>query len=228
MVPSFPGWFWGLSLARGHVLAVLPVALCSVRGVVVDPCKGVGQNSTIDLAPDGICCWKLPEALSPDGSCFLSLRPRRFLPQGPSGGSCPQWSLLFLLYLLEPGLRVGRLREVHLIDGPDELLDAKGVGEQGLLPRLPVLGDAGLELSTPGGGNEGPAVGLTVTSDHVLDEVMVAGGIDGGAVMLGRLELPQGDVDCDAALPLRLELIHDPCASSSNFSKFLFLLPPHW
>ena len=56
-----------------------------------------------------------------------------------------------LLDLLEPGLGVGRLGGVHLVDGDDQLLDAEGVGEQGVLPRLPVLGDAGLELSSAGG-----------------------------------------------------------------------------
>ena len=56
-------------------------------------------------------------------------------------------ALDLLLDLLEPGLGVGRLGGVHLVDGHDELLDAEGVGEQGVLPGLPVLGDTGLELT---------------------------------------------------------------------------------
>ena len=71
-----------------------------------------------------------------------------------------QESLDILLDLLEPLLGVGRLGGVHLVDGHDELLDVKGVGEQGVLPRLPVLGDANLELSSPGGVDEDSAVGL--------------------------------------------------------------------
>ena len=55
---------------------------------------------------------------------------------------------LHLLYLLEPGLEVGRLGGVHLVDGHDQLLDAEGVGEQGVLLGLPVLGDTGLKLSS--------------------------------------------------------------------------------
>ena len=78
-----------------------------------------------------------------------------------------QGSLDLLLELLEPLLGVERLGGVHLVDGHDELLDAEGVGEQGVLPRLPVLGDAGLELSSPGGDDEDSAVGLAGARDHV-------------------------------------------------------------
>ena len=42
------------------------------------------------------------------------------------------------------------------------------------------------------------------TSDHVLDEITMSGGIDDGDVVLGRLKLPQGDVDGDTALSLSL------------------------
>ena len=53
-------------------------------------------------------------------------------------------SMDLLLDLLELGLGVGLLGGVHLVDGHDELLDAKGVDEQGVLHGLPVLGDTGL------------------------------------------------------------------------------------
>jgi hypothetical protein len=51
------------------------------------------------------------------------------------------------LYNCLPGLAVGRLSGVHLVAGDDELLDPQGVGEQGVLPGLSVLGDASLELA---------------------------------------------------------------------------------
>ncbi len=51
------------------------------------------------------------------------------------------------LYNCLPGLAVGRLGGVHLVAGDDELLDPQGVGEQGVLPGLSVLGDASLELT---------------------------------------------------------------------------------
>merc|ERR1719438_717852 len=53
-----------------------------------------------------------------------------------------------LLDLREPGLGVRGLGGVHLVDGDDQLLNTKGVGEEGVLPSLPVLGDASLELSS--------------------------------------------------------------------------------
>ena len=44
-------------------------------------------------------------------------------------------------------LAVGPLGGDHLVHDHDELLDAEGVGEQGVLTRLGVLGDAGLGLA---------------------------------------------------------------------------------
>ena len=66
----------------------------------------------------------------------------------------------FLLDLLEPGLAVWRLCGVHLVASNDELLDTKGVGEEGVLPGLPVLGDTSLELTGAGGDDENSAVSL--------------------------------------------------------------------
>jgi hypothetical protein len=73
---------------------------------------------------------------------------------------------------------LGPLGGVHLVDGNDELLDTEGVGEQSVLTSLAVLGDTSLELTSTGGNDENSAVGLGSTSDHVLDEVTVTGGVD--------------------------------------------------
>merc|ERR1719400_1488365 len=73
-----------------------------------------------------------------------------------------------LLDLLEPSLRVWGLGGVHLVDGDDQLLDAEGVGEQGVLSGLSILGDTSLELASSGGDNEHTAVSLAGTSDHAL------------------------------------------------------------
>ena len=109
-----------------------------------------------------------------------------------------------------PGLAVGGLSGVHLVDSDDELLDAEGVGEEGVLPGLPVLGDASLELSSSRGDDEHTAVSLAGAGDHVLDEVTMAGGVDDGDVVLGSLELPEGDINGDTTLTLGLQLVHDP------------------
>ena len=63
------------------------------------------------------------------------------------------------------------------------------------------------QLTRGGVDDQHGAVGLAGARDHVLDEVAVAGGVDDGAVVLGRLELPQRNVNGDAALALRLQLV---------------------
>ena len=70
------------------------------------------------------------------------------------------------------------LRSVHLVDGNDELLDTEGEGEEGVLASLAILGDTSLELTGTSGDDEDSAVSLRGTSDHVLDEVTVTGGVD--------------------------------------------------
>merc|ERR1712099_52290 len=75
----------------------------------------------------------------------------------------------------------------HLVDGDDELLDTKGVGEQGVLTGLAILGDTSLELTSTSGNDEDGAVGLGGTSDHVLDEVTVTRGVNDSDVVLWGL-----------------------------------------
>jgi hypothetical protein len=110
--------------------------------------------------------------------------------------------------LLVTGL--GPLGGVHLVDGDNELSDTQGVGEQGVLTSLAILGDTSLELTSTGSDNEDSAVGLGGTSDHVLDEITVTGSVNDGDIVLGSLELPQGNVDGDTTLTLGLELVKDP------------------
>ena len=67
---------------------------------------------------------------------------------------------------------------VHLVDGNDELPDTKGEGKESVLAGLAILGDTSLELTGTSGDDEDSAVSLRGTSDHVLDEVTVTGGVD--------------------------------------------------
>ena len=53
-----------------------------------------------------------------------------------------------LLDFLESGLAVGGLGGVHLVDTDDKLLDTQGVGKEGVLSGLTVLGDTGLEFTS--------------------------------------------------------------------------------
>ena len=54
------------------------------------------------------------------------------------------------------------------------------------------------------------AVSLGGSSDHVLDEVTMSGGVDDGDVVLGGFELPERDIDGDTTLTLGLEFVQHP------------------
>jgi len=104
--------------------------------------------------------------------------------------------------LLETGL--GPLGGVHLVDGNDELLDTEGIGEESVLTSLAILGDTSLELTSTGSNDENSAISLGGSSDHVLDEITVTRGVNDGDVVLGGLELPEGDINGDTTLTLGL------------------------
>merc|ERR1712165_329138 len=95
--------------------------------------------------------------------------------------------------LLETSLRIWGLGRVHLVDTNDQLLDTEGVSEQSVLTGLAVLGDTSLEFTGTGGDDQDTAISLGGSSDHVLDEITMSGGIDDGDVVLASLELPQGN-----------------------------------
>ena len=54
------------------------------------------------------------------------------------------------------------------------------------------------------GGLTDSAIGLRRSRDHVLDEITMSRGVDDGDVVLGGLELPEGDIDGDTTLTLGL------------------------
>jgi hypothetical protein len=66
---------------------------------------------------------------------------------------------------------------IHLVDGNDELLDTKGVGEKRVLTSLTILGDTSLELTSTSSNDKNSTIGLGGTSDHVLDEITVTRGV---------------------------------------------------
>lgn len=120
----------------------------------------------------------------------------------------------FLVTLLRP------LGGVHLVDGDNDLLDTEGVGEESVLTGLAILGDTSLELTSTGSDDENSAVSLGSTSNHVLDEITVTGGVNDGDVVLGGLELPEGDIDGDTTLTLSLELVKDPGILEGTLAEF--------
>ena len=105
---------------------------------------------------------------------------------------------------------LGPLAGVHLVKSDDELLNTEGESKQSVLTGLAILGDTSLELTSTSGNDEHGAVGLGGTSDHVLDEVTVTRSVDDGDIVLGSLELPEGNVDRDTTLTLGFELVEHP------------------
>jgi hypothetical protein len=147
--------------------------------------------------------------------------------EGNSGGVVADLlneGLDFLGDFIETSAGVGGLGGVHLVDTDDELLDAQGVGQEGVLTGLTVLGDTGLELTSTGGDDQDTAIGLGRSSDHVLDEIPVAGGVNDGDVELGSLELPESNVDGDTTFTLGLELVQNPGIFEGALAHLLGLL----
>jgi len=107
-----------------------------------------------------------------------------------------------LLDLLESGFGVVDSLLVHLVDTDDHLLDTEGVSKESVLSGLTVLRDTSLELTLGGCDHEDSTISLGSTSDHVLDEISMAGSIDNGEVVLLGLELPEGDIDGDTSFSL--------------------------
>ena len=66
---------------------------------------------------------------------------------------------------------------IHLVDGNDELTHSKGERQKGVLTGLAVLGNTGFELTSTGGNDKNGTVSLGGTSDHVLNEIPVTGGV---------------------------------------------------
>ena len=79
-----------------------------------------------------------------------------------------------------------------------------------MLPGLPVLRDTGLKFTSACGHNEDSAVSLGRSGDHIFYEISMARGIDDSNVVLVCLEFHQLDVDSDATLAFRFQLVQDP------------------
>jgi len=130
----------------------------------------------------------------------------------------------FLLDFLEPSLAVRRLGRVHLVDTDDQLLHSKSVGKESMLSGLSILGNTSLEFTSSRSNDEDTTVSLGCTSDHVLDEISVSGGINDGDVVFGSLELPEGNIDGDTTLTLGLQLVQNPSVLEGTLTHLLGLL----
>lgn len=119
---------------------------------------------------------------------------------------------------------------VHLVDSDQELLDTQKVDQTSVLSGLSLdltslvvtLGDGGGEVTVSGNHEEGD-IGLRGTSDHVLNEISVAGGIDDSVVPLISVELLSGTRDGDTSLSLLLLSIHVEGEGERRLSKAVSL-----
>jgi len=76
-----------------------------------------------------------------------------------------------------------------------------------VLTSLSVLSDTGFELTSSGGNNEDSNISLRCSSDHVLDEITMAWGINDGEAVLLRFKFPESNVDGDTTFTLCLQFI---------------------
>jgi hypothetical protein len=113
---------------------------------------------------------------------------------------------------------------VHLVNNDDHLLDTEGEGKESVLTGLTVLGDTGFEFSLSGGNDEDGTIGLGGSSDHVLDEITMSGGINDGEEVLWRFELPESNIDGDTTLTFSLELVEHPGVLEGTLTHILGLL----
>ena len=73
---------------------------------------------------------------------------------------------------------------VHLVAAADHLLDTHGESKKSVLSGLTFLGPSRFELTGWGGDHKDGNISLGGTSDHVLDEITVTGGVNDGDVEL--------------------------------------------
>src|SRR4051812_44826184 len=79
-----------------------------------------------------------------------------------------------------------------------------------MLTGLSILGNSSFKTTRSGINDENSTISLGGTSNHVLNEIPVAGGINDSAVVLGSLKLPQSNVNSDTSFTLSLELVKHP------------------
>jgi len=108
---------------------------------------------------------------------------------------------------------------VHLVDGDDHLLDTEGESKKSVLAGLTVGVNTSLELTLTRGDDEDGNISLRGTSDHVLDEITVTGGVNDGELVLVGGELPESNINGDTTLTLSLELVKDPSVLEGTLSE---------
>ena len=115
---------------------------------------------------------------------------------------------------VETGLRPGDC--VKFVDGDDDALNAHAADEEGVFFGLAF--EAGFEVASAGVDDEDGEVGLTCASNHVGDEVSVAGRVEDSEAGGFGFEFVHGNVDGYASVSLFCTLIEHPCQSEGSFA----------
>lgn len=116
---------------------------------------------------------------------------------------------------------------VHLVEADDHLLDTQSEGQESVFSGLTILGDTSFEFTLGGSNHKNSNISLGGTSNHILDEISVTGGIDDGEVIFSSFELPEGNIDGDTSFSFSFKLVQNPSVlerTLTSFSGFLFEL----
>jgi len=135
-----------------------------------------------------------------------------------------------ILDFVVTGLLVSSNVTVHLVHTNNQLLDTQQVNEEGVLASL-TLDLSGLVVTLGNGGGEVTVsrnheesnISLRGTSDHVLDEISMARGIDDGVVLGLGEELFGGASDGDTTLSFFLLPVHVESKSEGTLSEAISL-----
>jgi hypothetical protein len=122
---------------------------------------------------------------------------------------------------------LGVLDSILLIQTDNHLFDTQSEGQQGVFSGLSIFGNTSFEFTSGGGNHENGTIGLGSTSNHVLDEISMSGGINDGEDILTGFELPESDIDGDTSFSFGFELVQDPGVferSLTHFGGFLLEL----
>mmetsp|Transcript_47661 Transcript_47661/g.107267 ORF Transcript_47661/g.107267 Transcript_47661/m.107267 type:complete len:420 (-) Transcript_47661:197-1456(-) len=100
-------------------------------------------------------------------------------------------------------------RVVHLVDGNDELVDAKRLGQEGVLAGLAAALKAGLELALPSRDDEHADVGLGRAADHVGHVGLVPRSVQDSPPAVIGLKVSAADLNRLSLGLLLLVCVHD-------------------
>mmetsp|Transcript_29419 Transcript_29419/g.50097 ORF Transcript_29419/g.50097 Transcript_29419/m.50097 type:complete len:303 (+) Transcript_29419:409-1317(+) len=99
---------------------------------------------------------------------------------------------------------------IHFVHRNNHLLHTQCVRKQGVLTRLTLSRDTGFEPPLRCIDDHNSHVCLARTRNHILNKIPMSRSINDGIIVFLTLEFPQGDINCDAAFALGLQIVQNP------------------